>query len=74
MRCFVLLVFLLAQTLFVGCGQSTYDERLKANIDNPKRMSGQSAPVKEEAQEPEEEDSGEWTAEDLEAEDNADGE
>ena len=67
MRYCVFVVLLLAQTLVVGCGQATYDERLKANIDNPKRMSGQSAPANQE-EEPEEEESGEWTAEDLEAE------
>lgn len=72
MRCFFLFAFLLAQTLLVGCGQATYDERLKANVDNPSRMSARPAAVEEkEEEEPVEEDSGEWTAEELEAEEAA---
>ena len=66
MRCFFLLAFLIAQTLLVGCGQATYDERLKANVNNPKRMSARNPAAQVEEGEPDQNEEG--AAEELDTE------
>lgn len=66
MRRFFLFSFLLAFLFSTGCGQATYDERLKGNIDNPKRMGGPPPAAENEDGEEEDEDDGWGDEEDEE--------
>ena len=72
MRRYFLISILIGSIFVLGCGQGEYDSRLQENINNPKRMGNVPPPAENEEEEPAtEEESGEWTLEDLEKEDAA---